>query len=244
MIYTSLTKKAMQIAYDAHKGQVDKAGTPYIFHPLHVAEQMGTKEEVIVALLHDVVEDTGVTIDKLRSHGFSDHVLDALSLLTHDNSVEYMDYIIGIKSNPLATKVKLADLHHNTDTNRLDSIDEEVVERVEKYKFSIEVLLSSDNELQIYYDRIRKHIRLDDNRWFFLSIFSDKKGVIYAYSIDIEAAEDRHYTIQANEMKNLIAYFDDELVKGLKTYLEDHNESDLLGLFHKLNIRPEFYSFN
>ena len=131
MIYTELTKKAMQIAFDAHKEQTDKTGLPYIFHPFHLAEQMDTEEEVCVALLHDVIEDTNMTFDDLRSYGFSDRIMDALSILTHDDGIPYSHYITTIKycDNPLVKKVKLADLHHNNDETRLDEISEKDRER-------------------------------------------------------------------------------------------------------------------
>ena len=140
MLYTDMTKKAMRIAFNAHKEQTDKAGLPYIFHPFHLAEQMDTEEEIIVALLHDVVEDTDNTLDNLQSEGFSSCIIDALSLMTHDNGVEYMDYVEKIKFNPLAAKVKLADLRHNSDTTRLDVVDDKVLQRVEKYKKAITFL--------------------------------------------------------------------------------------------------------
>ena len=140
MIYTELTKKALQTAFDAHKDQVDKTGLPYVFHPFHLAEQMETEDEVCVALLHDVVEDSDMTMDDLRALGFPNHVIDALDLLTHDDSIEYMDYIESIKSNPLSTKVKLADLRHNSDPTRVDVVDDRMAERWEKYREAINVL--------------------------------------------------------------------------------------------------------
>ena len=142
MIYTPLTRKALRISFDAHKEQVDKTGLPYIFHPFHLAEQMETEDEVIAALLHDVVEDSDITLADLRADGFPGHVVDAIALLTHDDTIkyEYMDYISKIKSNPLATKIKLADLRHNSDVTRLDSIDEKMAARLEKYKAAIEYL--------------------------------------------------------------------------------------------------------
>ena len=118
MVYTELTKKAMNIAYEAHHGQYDKGGFPYINHPLHLAEQMDTEYECIVALLHDVVEDTNVKMEELDKI-FPKEVMDAVKLLTHDSSIEYMDYIRKIKTNDIATKVKLADLKHNYDKSRL-----------------------------------------------------------------------------------------------------------------------------
>ena len=102
MIYSELTKKAMKLSFEAHKDQVDKGGMPYIYHPFHLAEQMNTEETVIVALLHDVVEDTAYTLQDIASMGFPQSVIDALKLLTHEKSTPYMDYIIRIKENPIA----------------------------------------------------------------------------------------------------------------------------------------------
>ena len=117
MIYTPLTKKAARIAYDAHQGQVDKSGMPYIFHPYHLAEQMDDEDATCVALLHDVVEDTDVTLEEL-ARDFPPHIVDAVRLLTHDPAASYPDYICAIKGSPLATKVKLADIAHNSDETR------------------------------------------------------------------------------------------------------------------------------
>ena len=141
MIYTDLTKKAMRIAYKQHHGQFDKAGLPYIFHPYHLAEQMGDDEFAIcTALLHDVAEDTDMTLEDLAKAGFPDEVIGALKVLTHDDSVPYLgEYIEEIKKNPLARKVKLADLSHNSDPTRLPPAQDEAEEkwrqlRMEKYR--------------------------------------------------------------------------------------------------------------
>ena len=133
MIYTDMTKKALRLCFDIHKEQVDKSGLPYVFHPFHLAEQMETEETTIVALLHDVVEDSDLTLDDLRQMGFGDAVIAALALLTHDPAVEYMDYVRAIKDNPIARAVKLADLRHNSDLTRLDTVDEKALVRREKY---------------------------------------------------------------------------------------------------------------
>ena len=133
MIYTELTKKALKLCFEAHKDQVDKSGLPYVHHPFHLAEQMETEDTTIVALLHDVVEDTDYTLDDIRAMGFPEQVIEALSYMTHDDSVPYMDYVAKIKENPIATTVKLADLRHNSDLTRLDVVDEKALERVEKY---------------------------------------------------------------------------------------------------------------
>ena len=152
MIYTPLTKKAMRIAYDAHKEQTDKTGLPYIFHPFHLAEQMEIEEEVIVALLHDVVEDTDITLDELRSYGFSEQVMDALSILSHANDIPYRRYIstINYSKNPLVKKIKLADLRHNNDETRLDEIGEKDKERFKKYRKAIRVLSGTDDYWTYY----------------------------------------------------------------------------------------------
>lgn len=139
MIYTDNTRKAMKIAYKAHDGQVDKSGVPYIFHPIHLAEQMDTEEECIVALLHDVVEDTNLTFENLKIE-FSPKVIDALKLLTHDKTVDYMEYVKTIKNNSIARKVKLADLKHNSDKTRLLSITSKDIERYSKYQKAIQIL--------------------------------------------------------------------------------------------------------
>ena len=118
MIYTELTIKAMNLAYSAHHGQYDKGGVPYIFHPIHLAEQMDDEISTCVALLHDTVEDTAVTLEQLAAE-FPKEVVEAVDLLTHADGVEYFDYVRAIKANPVAVKVKLADLNHNGDPKRI-----------------------------------------------------------------------------------------------------------------------------
>ena len=117
MIYTDLTIRAMNLAYDAHHGQFDKGGVPYIFHPIHLAEEMDDEISTCVALLHDTVEDTAVTLEELAEI-FPREIVEAVDLLTHRDGVEYFDYIRAIKANPVAVKVKLADLRHNGDPKR------------------------------------------------------------------------------------------------------------------------------
>lgn len=117
MIYTPLTYKAMHIAYRAHHGQLDKSGAPYIFHPIHLAEQMEDEISCCAALLHDVVEDTDVTLDDLRKD-FPEEVVEAVRLLTHEKWMPDLEYLTAIKSNPIALKVKLADNAHNSDQSR------------------------------------------------------------------------------------------------------------------------------
>ena len=117
MVYTPLTNKAMKIAYEAHHRQMDYNGIPYIFHPIHLAEQMEDELSCCAALLHDVVEDTDMTMEQLAEE-FPMEVIDVLKLLTHEKDVDYFDYVRAIKKNPVAVKVKLADLDHNSDQSR------------------------------------------------------------------------------------------------------------------------------
>jgi len=117
MIYTPLTNAAMRLAYRAHHGQMDYNGIPYIFHPIHLAEQMEDENSCCVALLHDTVEDTNVTLDELKTI-FPPEVTDAVALLTHTDDTDYFDYVRAIRANPIARKVKLADLSHNSDQSR------------------------------------------------------------------------------------------------------------------------------
>ena len=108
----------MVLAYNAHHGQFDKGGVPYIFHPIHLAEQMDDEISTCVALLHDTVEDTDVTLEQLAAE-FPREIVEAVDLLTHRDSVDYFDYVRAIKANPIAVKVKLADLAHNGDPKRI-----------------------------------------------------------------------------------------------------------------------------
>ena len=144
MIYTEMTVRAMRLAYEAHLGQVDKTKVPYIFHPIHLAEQMEDEVTCTVALLHDVVEDTAVTFADLEKE-FPAEVIEALRLLTHEAGVDYFDYVRKIKTNPIAKCVKLADLTHNSDESRnVEKLipTEKVQHFREKYAKAKEILLT------------------------------------------------------------------------------------------------------
>ncbi len=106
-------EKALQIAAKAHEGQKDKEGLPYILHPLRVMGHVEGSDAQIVAVLHDVVEDTAVTLDDLRAAGFGETVLAAVACVTHRKDQPYADYVIGCKDNPVARQVKLGDLADN-----------------------------------------------------------------------------------------------------------------------------------
>ena len=139
MINTELTRKAMILAYNAHLNQFDRAGVPYIYHPIHLAEQMDTEIECVVALLHDVVEDTDVTFEQLEKE-FPSEVIEVLRLLTYDKKIDYMKYIEKIKKNFIARKVKIADIIHNSDETRLNKITVKDIMRRNKYKEALEIL--------------------------------------------------------------------------------------------------------
>lgn len=140
MIYTEMTKKAIRLMFDLHKEQTDKSGLPYVFHPWHVAESMDDEITATVALLHDAVEDTDLTLEDVREAGFPEEVVAALGCMTHDDSVDYMDYVWALAPNAVARKVKLADLRHNADITRLDAPTEKDLARREKYLKAIELL--------------------------------------------------------------------------------------------------------
>lgn len=140
MIYTHLTCEAMKIAYEAHHGQVDKGGIPYIFHPYHLAEQMPDEFTTCVALLHDVVEDTDVTLEELK-RTFPDEVIEAVAVMTHGKDEPYLDYVRRVSKNPIAKIVKLADLRHNSDETRLENASEATLTYFrEKYRKAFEIL--------------------------------------------------------------------------------------------------------
>lgn len=140
MIYSELTKNAMAIAYQAHKGQLDKAGYPYIAHPIHLAEQMDDEISAAVALLHDVVEDTKLSFNDLYAAGIPENVMIPLKLLTHNQNIDYLTYVSHIKTNEVATKVKIADLKHNSDLTRLNKVTDVDRNRVKKYQRALEIL--------------------------------------------------------------------------------------------------------
>lgn len=120
MIYSKQIKIACNVLFDAHKEDKDKGGYPYVFHPFYLATQMDDEDSVCTALLHDVIEDHGdkYSFESLEKLGFNENVISALKLLTHDEKVPYMEYVYQIKNNPIARKVKIADLKHNLDETR------------------------------------------------------------------------------------------------------------------------------
>ena len=144
MIYTPITKKAMIVAYNAHHGQTDPSGVPYIFHPLYLAQQMTDEISTAAALLHDVVEDTPISLDDLRREGFPESVIQVVDLLTHREDVSYLDYVRALKDNPAAKAIKLADLAHNCNVTRLNEVTAEDIKYLARYRAAFEILQNSE----------------------------------------------------------------------------------------------------
>ncbi|MGN8276736.1 HD domain-containing protein [Pseudomonas sp. SMV71] len=136
----STLEKAISIAAQAHEGQIDKGGSPYILHPLKVMLRLRGDEEQMVAVLHDVIEDTEVTLADLRNAGFSEAVLVAIESLTKREDETYQAFIQRAAHNPLARRVKLADLAENSDLSRIEHPGPKDLERVEKYRKASEYL--------------------------------------------------------------------------------------------------------
>ena len=127
--------KAYEIASMAHKNQKDKGGIEYINHPVAVSMLVGSLEEKIVALLHDVVEDTHVTLAELKSFGFNDNVIAAIDAISRKAGESTDDYMNRVKNNKLACSVKKADLLHNMDISRLKVVKKKDLERLDKYQY-------------------------------------------------------------------------------------------------------------
>ena len=133
-------ENAIKIAAQAHQGQKDKAGAPYILHPLRMMMRLKTEAEMITAILHDVVEDTDWTIEKLRENGFSEEVLGAVECVTNREGESYEQFIERAGKNPIARQVKIADLEDNMNIQRIGEIKPKDLERLEKYHKSWNVL--------------------------------------------------------------------------------------------------------
>ena len=144
MIYTEMTKKAVLTAFQAHEGQKDRSGLPYVLHPVHLAEQMTTEDACVVALLHDVLEDSDMTVSDLRELGFTEVQLEAVELLTRGEDEDYTEYVRRLKSNPLARTVKLADLNHNMDRTRLKDWTMKDEQRHKKYENAVRILTEDE----------------------------------------------------------------------------------------------------
>jgi (p)ppGpp synthase/HD superfamily hydrolase len=144
---TTLLERAIEIALHAHAGQKGKDGSPYILHPLRIMARMSADAERMAAVLHDVVEDSQVTLEDLRKAGFPEEVLTAVKLLTHEEGISYEDYVERLKPHPIARRIKLADLEDNSDIRRLSGIEERDLERLRKYHRAWQILRPSRHDL-------------------------------------------------------------------------------------------------
>lgn len=138
----STLDRAIEIAVKAHAGQIDKAGAPYILHPLRMMLRLTTDDERIVAVLHDVVEDSGVTLDDLRKEGFSGEIIEGVASVTKIEDEDYFDFIRRAAANPIGRRVKLADLEDNGDISRIANPGANDMVRTEKYRKAIEFIRS------------------------------------------------------------------------------------------------------
>jgi (p)ppGpp synthase/HD superfamily hydrolase len=136
----STLERDVVIAAEAHAGQVDKAGAPYILHPLRLMLQMENTEDRIVAVLHDVVEDTDWTLERLRKEGFPHVIIEAIDSVTWRKNEDYEDFILRAAKNPIGSRVKLADLRDNCDLSRIANPSKTDFKRVDKYRWAIRVI--------------------------------------------------------------------------------------------------------
>lgn len=157
-----MLSKAITIATKAHNNQIDKAGQPYILHPLRVMLKLSNDIDRQVAILHDVIEDTNISIDDLRREGFENNVLKALSFITRKEDEKYFDYINKIKQNYIAKKVKIADLEDNMNLSRIQNIIDKDLGRMKRYVKAYSILKNYDvNDIKIE----KFHKGLEDKMW-------------------------------------------------------------------------------
>ena len=134
-------ERAIEIAQEAHKGVKDKGGHDYIHHPIRVMHAMSNDQEKIVAILHDVVEDSDWTFERLKEEGFEDSVIESLRCVTkYSEEEDYQEFIKRATTNKIATKVKMADIEDNLDLSRLGTLTEKDLTRIEKYKKALKYL--------------------------------------------------------------------------------------------------------
>lgn len=136
------------MAAKAHEGKADKAGAPYILHPIRMMLLLGTLEEQMTAILHDVVEDSGWTLDKLRAEGFPEAIIDATDSVTRRANETYEDFVRRAARNPIGRRVKLVDLEDNCDLSRIANPTVRDRERIEKYRRAIEIMKTEPTNME------------------------------------------------------------------------------------------------
>lgn len=192
---------------------------------------------------HDVIEDTAYTIDDLRKMGFSEEVLDALDLMTHDKNVPYMEYVAKISENEIARTVKLADLRHNSDLTRLDEIDDKARNRIEKYKAAIRLLSESKTSFCPYYDKGTDTWRVDfpdrdseEGDLLYVASEYARTGLYYPYNVAVTAGKE--YSGHAHSFEGVIqALLDDPAgfsIAGFEEFYSKQEQEMLLDIRNKL----------
>ena len=247
MPYTTLTKRALILSFKAHKNQRDKSGLPYVYHPFHLADQMRTEAEACVALLHDTIEDAGYTPQTLKDAGMPDEVIEAVLALTHDSRTPYLDYVLGLRDKPLARAVKIADLKHNSNLSRLDTVTPKDHRRYVKYQMALALLDDSMDHFDAALNppTWRKRIPLDEQRYYFLSVFYDESGQWQKLSLDIEAASDKHYVFPACYAKRLNEILDPatSLFEALANAIDQGGMGTVLDALNRSNIPYQAFHY-
>jgi (p)ppGpp synthase/HD superfamily hydrolase len=137
----STLERAIGIAAEAHAGQVDKAGAPYVLHPLRIMLRMSSIDERIVTVLHDVCEDCpGWTFERFRKDGFPDYIIEALQSVTKRDGEDYEDFVRRAAANPIGRRVKLADMKDNMDLSRIATPSEKDFQRIEQYRRGVDLI--------------------------------------------------------------------------------------------------------
>lgn len=139
-----MLEKALALTLQAHTGQTDRAGHPYILHPLRLMSKCRTTDEMVICLLHDVVEDSNITINHLRENGFPKHIVSAVEALTRRKMENWDDYIDRVLKNPLSVKIKQLDLQDNMNLLRLDELSEKDLNRMQRYHRAWKKLKNSE----------------------------------------------------------------------------------------------------
>lgn len=142
----STIEHAIAFAATSHKGQLDKVGAPYIFHPLRIMLRLEGEEEKMAAVLHDVIEDCSCSLDQLRAEGFSEKVVEAVNALTRRPDESYEQFVRRAAVNPIARRVKMEDLRDNCDLSRIANPTDRDYKRIEKYRRAIAILESVDTQ--------------------------------------------------------------------------------------------------
>ncbi len=196
MRYTEKTKRAMNLCFDAHKNQFDKGGTPYVFHPYHLAEQFNDENLICVALLHDVLEDNpNYSINLIRDE-FGSEISSAIEAITRKENEKYSDYIDRVSKNELARLVKVEDLLHNLNKKRIEECSEFTLEKRYLYAYYYLVL-----QYKIY-DSFDTFIEKSNNANGFTYIQTQKDEKIDENSILVKIIEEANDFVKVEEFKN------------------------------------------